>query len=94
LQQRSTYPPVHDAHHALPVRLLERPPSQKTRTRSWPQNATQLAQRSNYIAEEHNPESTRSHVKAVIGKRQTMRVALLEGEIFKSAGLGSTLCDL
>ena len=43
-QQRPTHVAMHDAHHALPIRLIERPPRQKARPRSRSQNAPQFLQ--------------------------------------------------
>src|SRR5579862_2085712 len=93
-QQWSAHVPVHYAHHALPVGLVERSPGHKTRPGVWTQHAPQFAERALDIAEKHHAESRGRQIKAVLGKRQLMRVTLLNGKILQIALLRATLRNL
>lgn len=73
--------PVHNLHRGLPIRLFHRTPGGKAGTSSGLQHAAQFRQCAWGIAEKHHPKAAGGEIKALVGKRQLVRVGQLGREV-------------
>src|SRR5579862_3598724 len=65
--------------------LLLRSPHSETGAGSWLQHTEQLSKCTLRVGEEHHTEARSRQIKAVVGKRQRLRVRLLCRKVFESA---------